>query len=88
MPLATHQNPQELTYLICGLLRKKGMFLHNERIVRISTEGVLTYSNRDKRGIEKGHINLRTLGQIQFIYAGRRSGKDFKAEPSVEILGS
>jgi len=64
------------------------MFLHNDRIVRISPEGVLTYSNRDKPGIEKGHINLRTLGQIRFIYAGRRISKDLKVDPSVDSIGS
>lgn len=74
--------------MLTGLLRKKGMFLHNERIVRISTEGVLTYSNRDKPGREKGQINLRALGDVRFIYAGKRVTKDSKADLTVETAGS
>lgn len=48
----------------------------------------MTYSNRDKPGREKGQINLRTLGEIRFIYAGRRIKKDVKADSAVEMSGS
>jgi hypothetical protein len=66
--------------LLTGLLRKKGMFLYNDKIVRITSDGVLTYSDRDKPGRDKGHIDLKTLAEIRFIYAGRRVARDLNTD--------
>ena len=56
-----------------GLLRKKGLFLLNERFVKITDEGLLTYYHLDKMQSPKETINLRDhdLIEIRFVYAGR-----------------
>jgi hypothetical protein len=56
------------------------MFLYNDKIVRITSDGVLTYSDRDKPGRDKGHIDLKTLAEIRFIYAGRRVARDLNTD--------
>jgi hypothetical protein len=58
--------------LVQGILRKKGLFLMNERMVKLSTEGVLTYFHLDKPTVAKAAINLDSdLIEIRFVYAGR-----------------
>ena len=56
-----------------GLLRKKGLILHNERIVRLDENGKLTYFKLDRSDRAKGAINLKhsSVEEIRFVYAGR-----------------
>lgn len=63
----------EQFFLLTGLLRKKGLILHNERLVKVSPEGVLTYYHLDHPTVAKDKINLKhsSIVDIKFVYAGR-----------------
>jgi folate-dependent tRNA-U54 methylase TrmFO/GidA len=56
-----------------GILRKKGLFFLNERVVKLNSKGEILYYDLDKPTVVKEKINLRHLNIApRFIYAGRR----------------
>ena len=59
--------------LMKGILRKKGLLLKNERIIKLSSDGVLTYFHRDTPNQCKQSIDLTSqqVTSIRFEYAGR-----------------
>jgi len=55
-----------------GYLRKKGIFFWNERIVRITSDGILQYFDIEKPGRAKKNIDLKQVSTgIKINYAGR-----------------
>jgi hypothetical protein len=60
------------TVEIQGILRKKGLVFYNERIVRITSQGILSYYEKDKPKLAKVQINLRHIRtSVKIVYAGR-----------------
>jgi hypothetical protein len=70
-------------YALQGLLRKKGKFFWNERIVKLSSEGVLTYFHHDKPTRAKAAIKLSdpSVLSIRFMYAGKSKSKQVPLVP-------
>ena len=58
------------------------MILHNERIVKLSPEGLLTYYHVDTPSLVKDQINLKhsSVIDIRFVYAGRWPALQQKSE--------
>jgi hypothetical protein len=44
--------------LLSGILRKKGLFVKSERFVKLTSDGVLSYSQKDTPLTEKKQIDL------------------------------
>ena len=59
-------------------MRKKGRFFFNERVVKLSDTGVLTYYHLDKPTVAKARIPLSdptVMKSIKFVYAGKNKAK-------------
>lgn len=54
-------------------MRKKGLLRNNEKLVKLSRQGVLTYYDFDKPDTIKGTIDLNShnVTSIRFEYAGK-----------------
>ena len=62
----------ERSIIIEGYLRKKGIFFWNERIVKITSDGILSYYDIDKPQQAKKQLNLKHISTgIKIVYAGR-----------------
>lgn len=60
------------TIIMEGYLRKKGIFFWNERLVRITDDGVLSYYDAAKPQQAKKQMNLKHVSTgVKIVYAGR-----------------
>jgi hypothetical protein len=59
--------------IMVGILRKKGLFFLNERLVHLTSKGELLYFDLDKPTVVKERINLTHPNiVVRFVYTGRR----------------
>lgn len=69
--------------ILVGILRKKGLFFLNERLVHLTSKGELPYFDLDKPTLVKQRINLTHPNiAVKFVYAGRRMQQGERPCPS------
>lgn len=70
--------------ILQGVLRKKGMIRWNERMVKLTESGILSYYHLDNPAQPKVEIDLTHSSVVgfKFVYCGRRSTKSTRPLPN------